>query len=60
VLRHLQAIHLWCAHLGKPDLPALAPAGENTAALVLAKDVASTFAKATGIPEGLFAHMKSL
>lgn len=60
VLRHLAAVYLWCAHLGNPYLPPLGPGGENTAAIVLAKDVASTFTKATGISEALFQAMWAL
>ncbi len=60
ILRHLEAVFLFCVRLGNAALPELTPGVENTAALVLAKDAATTFAKAAGIPEGLYAAMKSL
>jgi hypothetical protein len=60
VLRHLEAIFLWCVRLRNAVLPELTPGVTNTAALVLAKDTAITFAKAAGIPEGLFAALKTL
>jgi len=60
ILRHLNAIYLWRVHLGKDSLPALSPNGQNTAAIVLAKDVATTFARATGISESFFEAMQPL
>jgi hypothetical protein len=60
MLRYLEAVFLWCVRLGNAALPELTAGVKNTAALVLAKDTATTFAKAAGIPEGLFAAMKSL
>jgi len=60
VLRHLDAIYLWCLRLGRPSLPELTPGSNNTAALVLAKDVANAFVKASGIPESLFSRMAQL
>jgi hypothetical protein len=60
ILRHLEAVYLWCVRLGNAALPELTAGVKNTAALVLAKDTATRFAKAAGIPEGLFTAMKSL
>lgn len=60
VLRQLMALYLWCAHLGNSSPPELDPGSPNTAALVLAKDVAFTFAKVAGLSEGLFGAIKSL
>ncbi len=60
VLRYLNAIFLWCVRLGHAAVPELTPGLKNTAALVLAKDTAITFAKAAGIPEGLFSVVTNL
>lgn len=60
ILRHLTASYVWCAHLGNTTLPAINPAFMNTAAIVLAKDVAFTFCKVTGIPKDLFSSMEPL
>lgn len=60
VPRYLSAIGLCCGILGNPSLPDISPCGKNTAAIVLAKDVATTFSKAAGIPAALFGSMSSL
>jgi len=60
ILRHLSAIYHWRVQLGKESLPALSANGQNTAAIVLAKDVATTFARATGISESFYETMQSL
>jgi len=60
VLRHLEAVFLWRVRLGNTALPELTSGVNNTAALVLAKDTAITFAKAAGIPERLFSGMTNL
>jgi hypothetical protein len=60
VLRYLSAIFLWCVHLGHAEPPILGNTKLNTPALVLAKDVAFGFAKATGINGALFGAMANL
>jgi hypothetical protein len=60
VLRYLSAIHLWCVRLGKKDPPAIGGTMANTAALVLAKDVAFGFAKTAGLNKLLFDAMTGL
>lgn len=53
ILRHLMAIYMWCVTLGNKNLLKLGET-ENTAAIVLTRDAAKTFAKVTGIRESLF------
>lgn len=60
VLRHLMAAYLWCAHLGNKSLPSLPGGDGNTAALVLAKDIAIAFSRATGCSPKLFDSLQSL
>jgi hypothetical protein len=60
VLRHLMAAYIWCAHLGNLTLPEMTPGVTNTPALVLAKDVAQTFIKATGIPSAALRTVTAL
>ena len=60
VLRHIAAIYLCCVHLGGPNVEGLTPGFQNIAAIVLAKDVAREFTKATGIRHILFNAMDSL
>jgi hypothetical protein len=60
VLRHLWASYLWCAQLGNTSFPELTPGYSNTASIVLAKDLTTTFAKATGISEALYSSLKPL
>lgn len=59
-LRHLEALYLWNVHLGNKDLIQIGDAGSTTAAVVLAKDIAKTFAKASGIPDAMFGHISHL
>ncbi len=54
VLRHIYGIYLWCVHLKNDRLLALDGEKENTAAIVLSRDAASTFSKITGMKEALF------
>ena len=60
VLRHLSATYLWCVHLKNKNLIPLKGDKENTAAIVLARDAANTFCKASGIPLELFGNLTSL
>jgi hypothetical protein len=54
ILRHLNAIYLWCVCLGNNTLLSLDKDGENTAAIVLTRDAALTFAKVAGMKEAIF------
>jgi hypothetical protein len=54
ILRHISAIYLWCVHLGHSTLLLLDGKEENTAAIVLSRDAAQTFAKITGIKEAIY------
>lgn len=60
VLRHISAIYLWCVHLGNDTLLSLDDKGENTAAIVLTRDAAQTFAKITGIKVSMFDRILAL
>ena len=60
VLRHVSAVYLWCVQLKNDNLVPLDGDKENTAALVLARDAANTFCKASGIPHALFKHLSIL
>lgn len=60
VLRHLDAMYVWNAHLRNTDPPSLAGGTVNTAALVLAKDLVTSFVRAAGIKEDLFKAIKNL
>ena len=60
VLRHIGAAYLWCVQLKHDDLVPLDGGTENTAALVLARDAANTFCKASGIPHALFERLSTL
>jgi hypothetical protein len=60
VLRHLNAIYLWCVHLGNNTLLSLDDDGENTAAIVLTRDAAQTFAKVTGMKEVIYSKILAL
>ena len=60
ILRHISAAYLWCVHLKNDNLAPLDGEKENTAALVLARDAANTFCKASGIPHALFERLSKL
>lgn len=60
VLRHISAVYLWCVYLKNDSLIPLNGDKENTAALVLARDAANTFCKASGIPHNLFESLLKL
>lgn len=60
VLRHLNAIYLWCVHLGNNTFLSLDSNGENTAAIVLSRDAAQTFAKVTGMKETIYGKILAL
>lgn len=60
VLRHISAVYLWCEHLKNKSLIPLNGDRENTSAIVLARDAANTFCKASGIPQALFDDLASL
>ena len=60
VLRHISAVYAWCVDLGNTTLLPLDGTAHNTAAVVLARDAANSFAKATGLNSGLFHALLSL
>ena len=60
ILRHVSAAYLWCVQLKNDGLVPLDGHEENTAALVLARDAANTFCKASGIPYALFERLSTL
>jgi hypothetical protein len=60
VLRHLQAIYLWCVHLKNNTLLPLDAQNENTAAIVLSRDSAKTFSTITGVIPSLFSAITTL
>jgi hypothetical protein len=60
VLRHLSAAYICCILRNDPSLLALDNGRLNTEAIVLAKDIAFQFAKATGIRESLFTAIEPL
>lgn len=60
VLRHLQAIYLYCVHLGNATLVPLNLQQANTAAIVLSRDSAKVFVDITGLNSSLFSAINSL
>jgi hypothetical protein len=60
ILRHLFAIHLFCAYLKQPDLSQAGLPKNNTATIVLAKDCAFAFAKISGFSPEMFAALEPL
>ena len=60
ILRHINAIYIWCVHLKNATLLPLNSNRENTAAIVLARDAAKTFAKTTGLREELYSAILML
>lgn len=60
ILRHIYGTYLWCVHLKNDSLPALDGEKENTASIVLARDVTNTFFKITGMKETIFSAILSL
>jgi hypothetical protein len=60
ILRHISAIYAWCVYLGNDTLLPLCESGENTAAIVLARDAAQTFARLTGIKETIYSKILNL
>lgn len=60
ILRYLEATHGWCVQLGNKDLAPVFGGSLLTGAIVLARDVAITFAKVTGMREEIFSHLLSL
>lgn len=60
ILRHLQAIYLWCVYLGNKVLLPLNLKEENTAAIVLARDSAKVFVAITGLNSSLYSAINSL
>lgn len=60
VLRYLEAIYGWCIQLGNKNLSPVFRGNALTGAVVLARDIAITFAKATGMREELFSGILSL
>lgn len=54
MLRHISAMYLWCAYLGNDTLLTLGDAEENVAAIVLARDAADIFVKATGMKRDVY------
>jgi hypothetical protein len=60
ILRHIQAIYLWCVHLRNDKLLPLDNDQQNTAAIVLTRDLAKTFCKITGLNADLFRSINAL
>ncbi|MGA2322675.1 MAG: hypothetical protein ABSG22_02390 [Sedimentisphaerales bacterium] len=60
IIRHIQAIYLWCVHLKNTALPPLDREKENTAAIVLSRDAAKIFTTITGLNSLLFSAIDSL
>lgn len=60
VLRYLEAIYGWCVQLGNKDIAPVFNNNPLTGAIVLARDIAITFTKATGVREELYASLLSL
>jgi hypothetical protein len=60
VLRYLEAIYGWCVQLGNTDLSPVFGGDPLTGAIVLARDIAITFAKATGMREEMFSCILAL
>lgn len=60
VLRYLEASYGWCVQLGNKELSPVFGGKLLIGAIVLARDVAITFAKATGMREALFASLLAL
>jgi hypothetical protein len=60
VLRHIDAVYLWMENLKNDSFPPLDGGAHNTAAIVLMRDAAQTFARITGIKEAIYAVITSL
>jgi len=60
ILRHLSAFFYTYSVRKEAIMPDLGVGGPNTQAIVLAKDVAFQFARATGMRESLFDSIKSV
>jgi len=60
ILRYLEATYGWCVQLGNRDLSPVFGGSLLMGAIVLARDVAITFARVTGMREEMFSHLLSL
>lgn len=60
VLRYLEAIYGWCVQLSNPDISPVFGGSPLTGAIVLARDIAITFVKVTGIRQELFSSILAL
>lgn len=60
VMRYMEAVYAWCVQLGSKQLNDVFGNGLQTAAIVLSRDTAITFAKITGMREDLFSALLAL
>lgn len=60
VLRYLDAAYGWCVQLGNKDISPVFSGKPLVGAIVLARDVAITFAKVTGMREEIFSSLLAL
>jgi len=60
VLRYLEAIYGWCVQLGNKDIAPVFPGNPSLGAIVLSRDAAITFCKATGMREDLLSKILAL
>ncbi|MBA7614533.1 hypothetical protein ES703_21799 [subsurface metagenome] len=60
VLRYLEAIYCWCVQLGNNDIAPVFGGKPSLGAIVLARDAAITFYKATGMREDIFSKILAL
>ena len=60
VLRYLEAIYGWCVQLGNNDIAPVFGGKPSLGAIVLSRDAAITFYKATGMREDIFSKILAL
>jgi hypothetical protein len=60
ILRHIEAIYLWCVNLKNNALLPLDGESDNTAAIVLSREAAKVFIGITGINTSLFSEIEKL
>ena len=60
VLRYFEAIYGWCVQLGNQDIAGMFGGNPQIGAIVLARDIANSFIKATGIQKDLLSSLLSL
>lgn len=60
VLRHLSSFFLWCVFMGNITAPEVQQGTINTAAIVLAKDIAAKFTRSTGMSASIFKTIQNL